>query len=977
MKKKGKLKQIITFQEIIERLNKFWASQGCVVGQPYGLEVGAGTSNPHTFLRSLGPESFNVAYVEPSRRPNDGRYGQNPYRLQHYFQYQIILKPASQNNQELYLESLNALGIDTTKHDIRFVEDNWESPAIGAWGLGWEVWLDGMEITQYTYFQQVAGIPLEVPVLEITLGLERLAMYIQGVDDYRDIMLNEEVTYGDLFEKHEYWQSKHNYETADIKDLEEIYSLMRTQVSKQLEHGNYWAAYDYLLKISHLFNILDSRGVISVTDRISRFDIMGKLANRIGELYLDERKKLKYPMKNKVNPVEFKLSKEVGQKTTTVTKSNKLVLELYLEEMPADFARKWRDNYYGGEGVEAWLRELGLGFKSARVYWSGRRIVFEIEGCGDHGEVKKEVYGPVYDKAFVDGKINEAGKGFLKKHGAKEKDIVEIEKGGKKLLGIVSVEKYTLGNIMEVVIQNLFDIAPQSKKMTWFEGQGFGFIRPLRNILCFKDDKKINVGFWNVKSSGYIFCSRNYPKHTISIYSAQDYLQTVKKAGILVDESYREGLVREVVDFGKDRYDYSPNTEELIKLNTFLSEYPNTKFFTLDDKYSELPIELISKVLEENQKYIIRTLKEDSKHIEYGIVADKKGDASKIYQGNRKVVNGRLDDALFYWQRDNDVKLKSLRGDLKNIVFHPEVGSYREKVSRIKKLVEKILEKHTIDVNEKTLNQTLELIKNDKATSMVKEFASLEGIIGMYYAKREGYNDAVANLLYEHYLPTSEKSSIPKTEEGVLLSFADKLDNILVFSKIGGLPQGSSDPYEIRKNVYSLIKLLRDSKVDLDLYEMVESSEVRSFFNQRIYQIMKSECNLERVVKGIAYSNEGNISKKFEHLVEMKKVLSEKEVEDRVFDTLKRIYNILEKADIKSARIGEDLLQTKSERDLYDFVKKFEKKKISVQNLLEVSNLLENFFEETMVNVENKNLKQNRLLLLMKLRDLLGYIVVI
>ncbi len=974
---------LITFQEIIERLNSFWGEKGCVVAQPYGLEVGAGTNNPHTFFRSLGLEPFNVAYVEPSRRPADGRYGKNPYRLQHYFQYQIILKPAPENNQELYFEMLDALGIDTKKHDIRFVEDNWESPAIGAWGLGWEVWLDGMEITQYTYFQQVSGIPLEIPTLEITLGLERLAMYIQGVDDYRDIMWNEEVKYGDLFEKHEYWQSKHNYDTADIDDLKKIYDLTEKQVEKQLEVGNYWVAYDYLLKISHMFNILDSRGVISVTDRISKFKKMGYFTKQIGKLYLSEREEMKYLLTKSVTPTEYTLSKERSLKEVKTVKKDRVILEMYFEELPADFAREWKDNYYNDLDISLLLKDLGFKFKDVNIYWGPRRIVLQIDGCDQEGIVKKEAFGPLYDIAFDGKKLNKIGMGFLKKYNAKEKDVVKINKGGKDLLGVSFEEKTSLKNVLEIILQKLLDVSPNWKSMKWKEGQKVPFIRPLRNILCFRGSKKIDIEFMNVKSSDYTFCPRYHEKDIIKITSSDNYLETMKKLNIVLDETYRKGIIESAVNEGKVKYDYSPNTNNLIDMNTYLVEYPNVQFLQLDEKYVDLPIELIRKVLEENQKYIIRVLKNNSKHIEYGVVANKKDQANVIFKGNVKVLQGRLDDALFYWENDLEIsKLKNLRDELENIVFHPKVGSYKQKVSRIEKLVQRVLENSEVKVSKDVLKKSMELIKNDKATHMVGEFASLEGIVGMYYAKREGYSDEVSKLLYEHYLPTSESSKLPSTSEGIVLSIADKLDNILSFTKVGLLPEGSNDPYEVRKNVYNLIWLFRDCKIDVDLNSILQK-ELKSkeyenllrFVNHRIYLIMKKDTKLDKLAKGVAFSDSGSIFKKFENLKEFENLIKKKEGEEKLFDSIKRVGNIVAKSDVKNSKIDEKLFETKSEKDLYKFLKEFKAKDLKAKDIISLADLLEKFFDETMVNVDDEKLKKNRISLLKELNNILNTIL--
>ncbi len=978
------MEKLITFQEIIERLNSFWSNKGCVVGQPYGIEVGAGTANPQTFLRSLGPEPFNVAYVEPSRRPDDGRYGKNPYRLQHYFQYQVILKPAPKNNQELYFEMLDALGIDTKSHDIRFVEDNWESPAIGAWGLGWEVWLDGMEITQYTYFQQVSGIPLDVPVLEITLGLERLAMYIQGVDDYREIMWNKEVKYGDLFEKHEYWQSKHNYETAKIEDLKKLYELNEKQVESQLAVGNYWVAYDYLLKISHIFNVLDSRGVVSVTDRVGKFKKMGHFTKNIGSLYLEEREKMGYPLMKVVKPVEHILTKEKASRPSSVTKHNKVVLELYFEELPADFVRQWELNSYESLDIEGCLKNLGFSFKSFQIHWGVRRIVFEIDGCSEKGVVKKELFGPLHSIAFDGKELNKIGEGFLKKHGANKKDVIKIEKDGKELLGVLKEEVNLLEEALQILLEKLFSVSPSWKSMRWEVGQKGSFVRPLRNILAFKDDASIGLSYMGVDSSEYTFCTRYYKKNMTQILSADDYLKTMKKLGIIISSTYRKGVIESAVNEGRDKYEYSPNTEKLIETNTYLVEYPNVKFLKLDEKYVDLPIELISKVLEENQKYIIRVLKSNPKHIEYGVVANKKDENNIIFKGNMKVLHGRLDDALFYWENDlkSKKKLGDFRDDLENIVFHPKIGSYKEKVFRIEKIVRKVVEKNRLKVSEEILDIALKLIKNDKASQMVGEFASLEGVIASYYARREGYPKSVASLLSSHYLPTSETSELPKSMEGVLLSFADKLDNIISFTKVGLLPQGSNDPYEVRKNVYNLIRLLKDCEVEVNLNDILKEEldgkkyeELLNFINHRIYLKMKEKTKFERLAKGVAFSNSGSVFKKFEYFKELQPLLKNKDSQDKVFDTMKRVSNILEKADLKSFEVEEKFLSTESEKKLFDLISVLKKKGVKSQDLVKIVGVLENFFEETMVNVSEKELRKNRISLLKEIGDVLSFVL--
>ncbi len=286
----------MTFQNVILTLQRFWAERGCLVGMPYDLEVGAGTFNPHTFLRVIGPEPWSVAYVEPSRRPTDGRYGENPNRLQHYYQFQVILKPSPDNVQELYLESLAALGVKAADHDIRFVEDDWESPTLGAWGLGWEVWLNGMEVTQFTYFQQVGGIDLAPVSVELTYGLERLCMYLQEKESVYDLQWNDRVTYGQVHHQNEVEQSRYNFELSDKAMLFANFDAFEKECLRLCEEGLPWPAYDYTLKCSHAFNLLDARGAISITERTGYIHRVRNLAGRVARLYAAQRKDMEYPM---------------------------------------------------------------------------------------------------------------------------------------------------------------------------------------------------------------------------------------------------------------------------------------------------------------------------------------------------------------------------------------------------------------------------------------------------------------------------------------------------------------------------------------------------------------------------------------------------------------------------------------------------------------------------------------------------------
>lgn len=286
----------LTFQEIILKLQQYWAKQGCAILQPYDMEVGAGTSHTATFLRAIGPEPWKAAYVQPSRRPKDGRYGDNPNRLQHYYQFQVVLKPAPKNILDLYFESLRELGFDLTQNDVRLVEDDWENPTLGAWGLGWETWLNGMEVTQFTYFQQVGGIDCKPITGEITYGLERLAMYLQGVESVFDLVWTKGLTYHDVYHQNEVEQSKYNFEQSDTEFLFLAFGKHEAQANHLIEKQLALPAYEQVLKAAHTFNLLDARGAISVTERAAYIGRIRNLSRQVAKAYYDSRKKLNFPM---------------------------------------------------------------------------------------------------------------------------------------------------------------------------------------------------------------------------------------------------------------------------------------------------------------------------------------------------------------------------------------------------------------------------------------------------------------------------------------------------------------------------------------------------------------------------------------------------------------------------------------------------------------------------------------------------------
>ena len=366
----------LDFQSIIMKLQDFWAERDCLIWQPYYSQVGAGTMNPATFLRVLGPEPWDVAYVEPSIRPDDGRYGDNPNRLQQFYQFQVILKPDPGNSQEIYLDSLQALGIDPAEHDIRFVEDNWQQPAIGAWGLGWEVWLDGQEITQFTYFQQCGGLDLDPVSVEITYGLERIAMVLQGVRHFADIRWSPERTYGDVNLMGEREHSTYYFDVADVDRMRKLYDMYEKEAVRAIDNGLVLPAHDYVLKTSHTFNILDTRGAVGVTERQALFGRTRELARRVAEAYVEQRQRAEFPWLKKENTIIQVETVTAVQEIKTETAP--FLFEIGTEELPPGDMTGALSQLE--KAVPALLDEMRLAHGEVKVMGTPRRLVVSVEG---------------------------------------------------------------------------------------------------------------------------------------------------------------------------------------------------------------------------------------------------------------------------------------------------------------------------------------------------------------------------------------------------------------------------------------------------------------------------------------------------------------------------------------------------------------------------------------------------------------------
>ncbi|NDJ75252.1 MAG: glycine--tRNA ligase subunit alpha, partial [Chloroflexi bacterium] len=427
----------LSFQDVILKLHQFWRDHDCIIWHPYNVQLGAGTGNPATLLAVLGPEPWRVGYLEPSVRPDDGRYGENPNRMQLFYQYQVILKPDPGNPQELYLDSLEALGIDPRQHDIRFVEDNWESPALGAWGLGWEVWLDGQEISQFTYFQQAGGLTLEPVSVELTYGLERIVLALQGKSAVWDIDWNPNVSYADLRLQSEIDYCKYYFEVASVDGIRQTYDVYEGEFEKALEAGLVIPAYDYVLKCSHLFNILDTRGAIGVTERASYFRRMRDMTRHIARAYAEQREQLEYPLMESLDVEEITLRIPRDLPLTAPTGPADVLLEIGTEELPSS---DLSDALVQLETVVPVLfDDLRLDHEGIRVMGTPRRLVVHVKNVAlrqrDEEELAK---GPPAERAFdADGNPTKAAQGFARGKGI---DVADLEvreiDGGEYVVGL-------------------------------------------------------------------------------------------------------------------------------------------------------------------------------------------------------------------------------------------------------------------------------------------------------------------------------------------------------------------------------------------------------------------------------------------------------------------------------------------------------------------------------------------------------------
>ncbi len=855
----------LSFQEIILRLLDYWKEQGCLIQQPYNVQVGAGTMNPATSLRVLGPEPWNVAYIEPSIRPDDGRFGDNPNRMQMHHQLQVILKPDPGNPQELYLKSLEAIGINPREHDIRFVEDNWESPALGAWGLGWEVWLDGQEITQFTYFQQAGGAPLDPVSVEITYGLDRIALALQSVNSVWAMEYGAGISYENVLLQSEIEHCQYYFNVADVDAIKQVYDIYEREAQRCIDAGLVMPAHDYNLKCSHLFNILDTRGAIGVTERAQFFRRMRGIARQVSDLYLAQRERLEYPFL----PADWPEERVTLQRPLAGADAPQefpspqtFLLEIGSEELPVDdlnsAIRQLRVL------VPELLDELRLTYERVEVEGTPRRLVVTVIQCAPRQPDQETVVkGPPADRAFdAEGKPTQAAHGFAKGKGVSLSDLRIEEEGGKRYVTAVIREQGRPAiPVLAEALPGLIAAIKFEKSMRW-NSTNISYSRPLRWLVALYGPEIVPFSYAGVESGRVSRGLRPYDSPEIEIDNAVNYGGLLRKQGLLLNTDKRKEQILLVAGkLAAEKGGAIPADPDLLDEVANLVERPTPLRGTFSDRFLKLPAEVLVAVMKKHQRYF-PVYNEHGRLMPY-FIGVRNGDEKHldfVVEGNEHVIVARFADAEFFYGQDNKHKLTDFLPKLGTLTFQAELGSMLDKSRRLEQLTPVIAGMLGLDEEETAVaTRAAALAKADLATSMVVEMTSLQGIMGGHYAQLSGEPEAVAQAIAEQY------QAVSRTRPGLALALADRLDSLAGLFAAGLAPKGSNDPFALRRAALHIIENLTTNQISFDVRTGMQAAaqflpipqssagldEVMGFVYGRLEGVLREQGFAASVVKAV------------------------------------------------------------------------------------------------------------------------------
>jgi glycyl-tRNA synthetase len=1008
---------VLTMQEALLVLNKYWTEHGCLVVQPMNTEVGAGTLNPSTFLRVQGPEPWRVAYVEPSVRPDDSRYGENPNRLQTHTQFQVILKPEPGNAQELFLGSLQALGIDTAAHDIRFVEDNWASPALGAWGLGWEVWLDGLEITQFTYFQQAGGITLDPVSVEMTYGMERIVMALQDVSHFKDIQYAPGVTYGEAFGQAEYEMSRYYLDEADLDTQRTLFEAYAGEARRMLDARLPVPAYSYVLKCSHTFNVLDARGAISTTERARSFARMRGMAHEVAELWVARREELSFPLGGGPDTAadatvdgtsaDAAAGESAGAEQdaaatapalTAESGRATLALEIGVEEMPP--AEVTRTSQAVHDVLAEKLAATRLGYGDIRVAAGPRRVIATVADVEPwESDYEQTLKGPQVSAAYdADGNPTKAAVGFARSHGADPAELGRVVVGANEH---VALTRQVVGRSAEEVLSSLLAEVVSGlraeKNMRWNVPR-LSFTRPIRWITALLGERVVPFTVSSLASGRTTQVHRNAVPAAVEVPTADGYLSFLKERGILADAAERRRLV---VD-GATRLassvggriqveQYGPLIDEI----TNLVEFPTPILGSFDAKYLLLPPDILVTVMRKHQRYLPVVDAEGTMLPYFVAVANGSCDHDVVRRGNEAVLRARYEDASFFWKADLETPLSEMMEKIRLLTFEERLGSMADRADRISAVARRLADVVGVSgTDREVLDRAAALTKFDLGSQMVTELSSLAGVMAREYAVRAGESEAVAQALFENELPRFGGDRLPGTLPGALLALADRLDLLVGLFAIGAEPTGSSDPFGLRRSALGVVNILlsRSELAGLGLSQglaiaveqqavMVEPKrldDAAQFVLRRLEQQLIEVGHATTDVRAVLVRAESPLLAV--HTLEELESLQGDDRFVRVLAAFQRVRRIVP-ASVEGA-YGPDQLKEPAEQALHSALTKCRQVLDGETSLVrltaetgELVDAVNVFFKDVLVMVEDPGVRANRLGLLAAVRDLAQGIV--
>ena len=996
----------MTFQEIILALERFWADYGCTIQQPTDVEVGAGTFNPATFLRCLGPEPWQVAYVEPSRRPADGRYGENPFRLGAYYQYQVILKPAPTDVLPLYLESLRHLGIDSRRNDFRFVEDDWEAPTLGGSGLGWEVWWNGAEVTQFTYFQQMGGIELDPICAELTYGLERIALYLQDVGSFFDIKWNDQLVYGDVHHQSEVEYSKYQFESADVETLFSLFDAYEKEALSCLEAGLILPATDYVLKCSHTFNVLDARGVISVTERVGYIERVRRLAQRTARGYVAQREEMGHPLLNRWKPkaeegvdekkvLDARAEAEEQIETQTGNEASAdFLLEIGTEEIPAGYIPPVLDQLR--EVAAQSLTSARLPFEDIRTLATPRRLTLWVKGLTTlQPDQVTEVVGPPKRVAYdADENPTKAAIGFAKTQGVNVEDLKIVETQRGEYVAANKLEKgQSAHDFLKTEIPEWIQSLSFPKTMRW---DNLRFARPIRWLVALLENGVVDFQLDTLQSGRQTYGHRSLNPEPVELSSAslEDYIESLRAVNVLVDQEARQKEIEnQVTDILKTEGCLTTIDPELLDTVNFLVENPQAIMGSFGESHLSLPTEVLITPMKTQQRYFPMWQSDGKLAAKFITISNgTDGNFDGVRHGNERVLHARLNDAAFFYNEDQKTSLADKVDRLHNVVFQVKLGSLHDKITRLQKLATFIAEEIGVDESVKDhVIRAASLCKADLTTQMVIEFPSLQGIMGKYYAENSGEPDAVASAIEEHYQPIAADAPIPRTDVGTIVALADKIDTIVGYFGINERPTGSQDPYSLRRHAIGTIRILHERNHCLALTSVIEKAielyrvdfvedtktAVLDFIKGRMEVLLSGQSYMPDLIytpdliDAVLATDEVDVIDILER-VSVLKTFREGPDFDRVYPALNRVLRIL--PDRPPTEIQPNLFQDEAEKRLGKVVDAVEAElsqsvqKRDYEGLLtrlgELQPAIDQFFDDVMVMAEDATLRSNRLALL-------------